>query len=463
MPTDNTVLLDAYSPRVLADRLRASGDWRSLGDEFKSPEDLTTDHVRDTIDTVREALQSGWTSTKRGYAKFTDLLQTKELTRFVEASIVEVMRDAIQPNLVIVPNLFTQIMLEAAVPSIRITTLGQARVHEIAEGADYKESDFEADEEAQRVDITIKKYGGLIRITEEALQMNMVDLVRMWIQKMGTSMAQHKEKVAIQMLNRFGTVILDSVTPANSVLGLPTGRGIDGAANGTMSMNDFLDFWAHLQMRGFNGDTLLMNPMAWKLFMANPETREIVLNNNTLVSNKMPNGSYAPGWGTSFNGLGERHVATGLTSIDPALGKLGVSAFTGALATNHNLSMLGSTFQIAPGAMFPGALKLIITPYAGYRAASTPSGAYLTDIYLVDSSACGVLVQKELPTIEEFNDPWKDIRVTKVRERYGFGILEQGKGIAIAKNIVIDRNYNFENVNSRTLSAIDRSTGVPTL
>lgn len=463
MPTDKNVVLDAYSPRVLADRLRASGEWKSLGG-FDTPESLTSDHVRATIDTVSEALYSGGTATKQGYAKFTDLLQTKELTRFVEASIVEIMRDAIQPNLVVVPNLFTQIMLDAPVPSIRITTVGQTRVHEIAEGADYKESDFEMDEEAQRVDITIKKYGGLIRITEEALQMNMVDLVRMWIQKMGTTMAQHKEKVALQMINRFGTVILDGVNPANSILGLPTGRGIDGAANGTMTMNDFLDFWAHLQMRGFNGDTLVMNPMAWKLFMTNAETREIVVNNGILASNKMPNGSYAPGWGTSFNGLGERHVATGLTSIDPSgTEKVGISAFTGALTTNHNLSMLGNTFQLAPGSMMPGALKLIITPYAGYRAAATPSGAYLTDVYLIDSSACGVLVQKELPTIEEFSDPWKDIRVTKARERYGFGILEQGKGIAIAKNIVIDRNYVFENVNSRTLTAINRSAGVPTL
>ena len=87
----------------------------------------------------------------------------------------------------------------------------------------------------------------------------------------------------------------------------------------------------------------------------------------------------------------------------------------------------------------------------------------VTDIILADSQNCGILAQKENVSFEEFSDPWRDIRVTKARERYGFGILEQGKSIVVAKNIVIDRNYVFENVNTRSLSAINPLSTTVTL
>lgn len=173
----------------------------------------------------------------------------------------------------------------------------------------------------------------------------------------------------------------------------------------------------------------------------------------------MPAGSYAPGWGTSFNGFGERLTATGNPGIDPtnpAL-KLGVSAYGTSLSENHNLAMLGNTFNIPPSNQFPGPLKVIVTPHVGYRKATTPD-TYVTDIYLIDSQNCGVLGQKELPTVSEFTDPWRDIQVTKVHEKFGFAILEQGKSIAIAKNIVVGKNYVFENVNSRTLSTLNPAT-----
>ena len=32
---------------------------------------------------------------------------------------------------------------------------------------------------------------------------------------------------------------------------------------------------------------------------------------------------------------------------------------------------------------------------------------------------------------------------------------EQGRGVAIAKNVVIDKTYAFDNVNSATLASID--------
>lgn len=462
MTTNFSELCDQYSPRAIREAIVKDGSFKTFG--IEQPKDLGIDMIRRTMNHVDEAFYTGGVVKEDGsYIKFNDILSTKDLTRFVETSVVNVIRSAIEPNLVIVPNLFTQFNIDGPIPSIRITSIGPVHIREIAEGSDYKETSFEMDEELQRIDIPIKKYGGIVRITEEAVEANLVDLMRMWLQKMGVSFAQHKEKTALQMINRFGKVVFDGANPGSSVIGAPTGRGIDGSQNGTFSLHDFFDMYAHLALRGFNADTLIMNPMAWKMFMTDPETREIIVRNGVLSTRQLPAGTYAPGWGTSFGGLGERHTATGESSIDPSGStKIGVSAFTGALSTNHNLSMLGSTFNIPPSSALPGPLKIIVTPYAGFRAATTPTGAYTTDIYMADSSSCGVLVQKELPTMEEFNDPWKDIRVAKARERYGFGILEQGKAIAVAKNIVVGRNYVFDNVNSQTLIDLDATTATTT-
>lgn len=456
-------VFDKYSTQGIKQHLMTGDNFVAAG--LKSKEQVTNEWVADQFGRVNEALQNGYTTSQKTgkTVRFKDILETKQLTRFVEASLVDIVRSSIEPQLVVTPNLFSKIDILGATSSVRISTIGPVNIHEIAEGGDYKESNLEMDEEAFRLDIPIRKYGGMISISDEALELNMVDLIRMWMQKLGTAFAQHKEKAGIQMINRFGKTIFDNTNPSQSILGTPTGRGIDGAQNGTMSLYDFFDMYAHLTLRGFTPDTLIINPMAWKMFMADPETREIFLKNGVLSGYRMPAGSYASGWGTMFNGLGERLIATGTPSIDPANGKLGVNAFGASLAENHALSLLGNTFNIPPTNQFPGPLKVIVTPYAGFRTASTPTGGLVTDIILADSQNCGILAQKENVSFEEFSDPWRDIRITKARERYGFGILEQGKSIVVAKNVVVDRNYVFDNVNQQTLVPLTHGTKLVTL
>jgi hypothetical protein len=58
---------------------------------------------------------------------------------------------------------------------------------------------------------------------------------------------------------------------------------------------------------------------------------------------------------------------------------------------------------------------------------------------------------------DRWTDPERDIENIKMREEYGFALLEQGKGIGIARNIVIARNYVFENSNAQDLSEISIS------
>ena len=64
------------------------------------------------------------------------------------------------------------------------------------------------------------------------------------------------------------------------------------------------------------------------------------------------------------------------------------------------------------------------------------------DMYVVDRNNIGVLLVKEDLTTEEFREPARDIRNLKIKERYGIGILNEGKAVAVAKNISMAKSYN---------------------
>jgi hypothetical protein len=80
----------------------------------------------------------------------------------------------------------------------------------------------------------------------------------------------------------------------------------------------------------------------------------------------------------------------------------------------------------------------------------------LSNIIMVDSNNCGIIGQSYPVTMDRWTDPERDIENIKIREGWGLAILEQGKAVAVARNITTDRNYNFENSNAQTLSELDR-------
>ena len=63
------------------------------------------------------------------------------------------------------------------------------------------------------------------------------------------------------------------------------------------------------------------------------------------------------------------------------------------------------------------------------------------DMYCIDRSEVGVIVEREGLSTDDWNDPERDMRMLKVKERYGVGILDNGKGITVARNIAVAPTY----------------------
>jgi len=355
---------------------------------------------------------------------------------------------------------------------VQIGAIGAMYAAMIPEGGEYPTQDLDVDG-GDIVAVSIAKHGLQIRVTDETIDENQWDVFGMWLRAAGRALARHKEKQGALLLNDFGGVVFDNNAPTTvddpTQFGTTTGRDITGAFNGSMTLNDIFDLYAWLAMRGFIPDTLLMHPLAWQTFAIDPEIREIVLRGAVLATRRMPDGTYSPGWGTSHEGRGLRTTATGTgsdtgygTGPDTVLGKIGANPWV------STLNPLAATFNIAPQYL-PSPLRVLVTPFVAFNntggTISTGSPAVsrtypTTTITMLDSSNCGILVQRSPVATEEYDDPARDIRAMKIMEKYGLQLLEQGKAVASARNVVITRNYVFDNSNVVTLQPHDKSTAL---
>lgn len=380
-----------------------------------------------------------------------DLVTSEDLMRFFPTAVETVVREAIEPNLFIADRLFQKITIERGT-RVQIGALGAMEAGRVGQGGEYPERQLDLDG-GDMVAITTQKYGLKISLTEDALKENQFDVVNIWLRAAGKALARCKEKVAAKLINEMGYKVFDNANPATAYFGSTTGRDITGAANGSMTSTDVFELYAYLLNRGFNGDVLLMHPLAWKTFMTDTEMREVVLSASTVAKVQ---GAPAPNWGTSHYGYGLRTTATGNEKLNGNTAK-------GPSAWAQTLNPLGAQFSVAPKYL-PTPIEVIVTHFMpfvyGPKGTERMDSGCVTNVVLVDSSNCGVMGQSEPVRIDRWTDPERDIENIKMREAYGFAPLEQGKAIAKASNINVARNYNFENVNQRTLSALTLS-GVP--
>ena len=390
------------------------------------------------------------------YKKFElrDLVTEEDLMRFIPQTVETVVRETIEPNLFIVDRLFQRITIERG-SRVQIGALGALEAGRVGQAGEYPERTLDLDG-GDMIAITTDKYGLKISLTEEVLMENQYDVINVWLRAAGKALARLKERNAAKLINEMGYKIFDNVAPTAAYFGSTHGRDITGAANGSMTVTDVFEMYAYLLNRGFTPDVLLMHPLAWKTFMTDTEMREVVLNGNTVSHVRQPNGGKGPDWGTSHMGYGLRTTATGRETTSG-------NNVKGPSAWLQTLNPLGATFNIAPRYL-PTPLEVIVTHYVpfvyGAKGTERMDSGCATNVIMVDSSNCGVIGQSEMVKTDRWVDPERDITNIKMRESYGMAILEQGKAIAKASNISIARNYNFENMNSQTLTNLNLS-GVP--
>jgi hypothetical protein len=68
------------------------------------------------------------------------------------------------------------------------------------------------------------------------------------------------------------------------------------------------------------------------------------------------------------------------------------------------------------------------------------TGSKTTDIIMFNSRNLGALIVDEKPHVKEWDEPQFGISNIGIEESYGFGVLNEGQAIAVAKNVRVRAN-----------------------
>jgi len=214
-----------------------------------------------------------------------------------------------------------------------------------------------------------------------------------------------------------GVVVFDNGNPANSEIGRTTGRDLTGAGNGSMTMDDLYEMYAKTLERGFTPNTILMHPLAWSTWVKDPVMRMFALNSGGGSWYGGFTGSPTPQTPSTWANLGKMQAPS---SADAPQNEREPTQQSAANIPNY----------------FPfGGLRIIVTPEVPFDPATKT-----TTIMMLDTNEVGAIVVAEDPTMEEWNDPARDILKIKMRERYGMVLFNEGLAVSIAKNISIEAN-----------------------
>lgn len=431
---------------------------------------FVSDTVADDVAGVKEFLNAFETGKYMGSpVTIKEALTTQDFPQLFYAATEILMMNRIQPQRVISENLFTTIPYGGNASTVTIRTLGGVRVEEVAEGAEYPETSSGINDQAFRINLEIKKYGAKIAATQELMGTDNWGILGYTLASLADELSNKKEKLCMQQLNELaGYTLIDNADAASTPLGSATGRGLDGAQNGALGIDDIMNALSYLQMRGINADTIIIHPFAWSMWARDPEIREVMLNNNVIYT---PQGAPAPGWGSPLGMFGPQFstFGSGIATTTPAqaqagnfndpnamFGKFGVAPYG-----YPTLTPFGSSFYVQPK-FIDKPLKIIVSPLVPYYKIQSGKGAgkFATNIILADSKDCGIILQKDNPSMEEWDDIEREVHFIKVKERYGLAMANQGRNVAVLRNIVIDRTYAFDNVNQVTLTPLTTTSNL---
>ncbi|RMH18630.1 MAG: phage major capsid protein [Gammaproteobacteria bacterium] len=320
--------------------------------------------------------------------------------------ISNMVRDAIEPALNLTPLL--QRINFTAGRQLVIPAFGAIYAADIPEGGEYPERELELGGE---VVATIGKSGVAVKVSEETVRYSQFDVLSILFRKAGQALARHKEKKVADLITTNGVTVIDNTDPN---VRSSTGMNAAGQFNGTLTLDDLMYAYGKMVDSGFTPNALIMHPLAWQIFGNEGIARAFGFENG-LASLMWQAAQGSPGSAPQWR-VGGLNQNTYVSS-------------PGQIATTR-----GSVPSI-----FPVPLRVIVSPFMSFD-----SSTKRTTLALVDTNELGLLVVDEELFTEDWDVPQRDLRKVKFRERYGLAVVNEGKGIALMKDIFVgSKSFDF--------------------
>jgi hypothetical protein len=319
--------------------------------------------------------------------------------------ISTIVREPMEPVQVL-GQLFQKVRMENPMTRIEFPAISASNFGDldVGEGDRYNEGTFEF---ASTVVANIGKCGVKVRLTEEMLRWSLIDVMAMHMRAAGAALARWKEQKMSNAILASGSTLFN-----NSGGTITSGRDINLLFNGTFALKDLHDMYAAAVNDGFRPDAILINPMAWSIFAMDPTMRNWAYEQGPARLWQKVQGEVAAirAWMSGMNGS---------TKVDDP-------------------QQIATTMANVPE-LFPYPLRLIVSPYIPYDPTNNT-----TDIGLIDTREVGVLTVAEEPTTTQWSDPERDIEQIKIRERYAVNVLNEGRAIRWAKNVIVAKSYDID-------------------
>lgn len=360
----------------------------------------------DSINLMEKVIRNIGGDYEHGRVTIQEALTSTDTVKLIPKIIEGQMREAAEPEY-LATRFMNKVTVDTGNSAVYvIPVVGEIYASEVGEATRYNEQTLDMNTiENGQLEVRVKKIGCKVSITEEAISDSSWDILGMNVRKMGRAMARYKEEWIFNQFSTHGHVVFDNDLRSQNEGYGTTGRDEYGNFNDTMSVEDFLDLVLVLMSNGFNPTDVIMHPLTWVVFAR-----------NTMLGNGLTYGA--------FNGQ----------YVHPNNMVQGTPAAFGLANNGAAQPLIVSPDQVQNRLPMPLAINL--SPYVHFDKLNKKF-----DMYCVDKGEVGVIVQKEELSNDNWTDPEKDIRNLKCKERYGVGILNNGRAITVCKNLSVAPTY----------------------
>ncbi len=359
-----------------------------------------------SLDLVEKMARNIHGDFSKGRASIQEAITSTDTVKLIPKVIEGKLREAAEPEY-LGTRFFQTVKVDGGSSAVYvIPVVGEVTAYEVGEGTTYKETalDYNTVENAT-LEIRVKKIGVKVSITEEAISDSSWDILGINVRKMGRAMARYKEEMIFNAFSTHGHIIFDNALRASQPATGTTGLGKDGQPNDTLSVEDFLDLTLALMGNGFNPTDVIMHPLTWVVFARN-----------------------------SMIGNGLTYGALGGGNVHPWGAVQGTPGFAGLAANGEGQKLIMTPDQVQN--RLPVPMVINFSPWVKFDKINKRF-----DMYVVDKSEVGIIAEREALSTGNWTDPERDIRNLKCKERYGIGILNNGRAITVARNIAVAPSY----------------------
>ena len=359
-----------------------------------------------SLDLVEKMARNIHGDFSKGRASIQEAISSTDTVKLIPKVIEGKLREAAEPEY-LGTRFFQTVKVDGGSSAVYvIPVVGEVTAYEVGEGTRYKETSFDMTTiENATLEIRVKKIGVRVSITEEAISDSSWDILGINVKKMGRAMARYKEEMIFNAFSSHGHVVFDNALRTAQPAAGTTGLGKDGQFNDTLSVEDFLDLTLALMGNGYNPTDVIMHPLTWVVFAR-----------NSMIGN-----------GLTFGALGGNNV-------HPNGGIQGTPAAFGMANSGNGQKLIMTPDQVQNRLPVPMAINF--SPWVRFDKLTKRF-----DMYVVDKTEVGIIAQRESLSTGNWTDPEKDIRNLKAKERYGIGVLNNGRAITVAKNIAVAPSY----------------------